>query len=371
MDRLSSAEREFLEQRHVFLELVSQRYPSCAADVEEVRATPASPLVPIVVESLDGVSDTESQEIVQEMRSGPGVVHVVPRKFERADAEGRHPLLALARRLANDFPLGFPVQHPMEGHPEAISRFGQPDGTLKIYNLPVEAGGNRYREQAETNEMFDSHNDGLGYAGLIHHVIFVLDSAPLVGGYTFFQNLAALAPALAASDDEAYAALFLPDAITAIRPRGKGAIKVRSPVFYIGRDGFPQVFFRVSTGEYRMSWREDDALDRAREFLTEAAGPFGPSSRFVHLATPGETVIVDNRHVVHGRTPFVDHPHGDGRVLARKWFVPTEADSGYRHVPAIHVDRRWASLFPEHFSSDQLTGEWHYDSEADVNRRVA
>lgn len=258
----------------------------------------------------------------------------------------------------------------MEKHPQAMVRFGEPDGTLKLYDLPLAPDQDKYREQAETSEMFSSHNDGLGYAGLIRHVIMCLDRSPMAGGYTYFRNLVALAPALAGSDPEAFEALFLPDAITALRPRGKGAIRVTSPVFFVGRDGDPQVFFRIASGEYRISWREHPALDRARRVLEEAAAPFGPGSRFVHFMRPGDTVLVDNAHVVHGRTPFLDPPDG-GRVLARKWYVPRAGDAVYRHVPGMALHEEWAGLFPDRFRGQAVEGEWHYAQEQDRNVRIA
>ncbi len=364
-------EVKFVEQRHEFLELARSRYPSCPTDVQDLLAQPPAPLEPILVDTLDGLTDDDSEAVASALAAGYGVVHLVPRAFQLPLPGEPHPLLALAARLHSQVQIGYPVDHPMEGHREAEARFGPRDGTLKIYDLPVEPGGPRYREQAETNETFDSHNDGLGYAGLIRTVIFVLDSPPLSGGYTYFQNLVRAAPALARTDEEAFAALFLPDAIRAVRPRGKGAIKVTSPVLFLGGDGSPQVFFRVTTGEYRIEWRRHDALRRARLLLERLAQPFAPHSRFVHLVRPGETVVIDNRHVVHGRTPFIDPPNERGRVLARKWFVANEGDAIYRHVPAVCVDERWAQFFPQQFAPDRLVGDWHYDETTDENVRVS
>jgi hypothetical protein len=249
----------------------------------------------------------------------------------------------------------------MEGHAEAIARFGPPDGTLKLYNLPIPPGQERYKEQAETNEPFAAHNDGLGYAGLIKSSILVLDRPPMSGGYTYFQNLVRLAPALANDDPEAFSALFLPDAITALRPRGKGAIEVKAPVFFLGRDASPQVFFRISSGEYEIGWRAYGPLARARDVLHRFCGPFGPDTRFVHFMRSGDSVIIDNRQVVHGRTSFIDPPE-QGRVLARKWFVPRAEDATYRHVPGIEVNEDYARLFPLQFTGPAIEGEWHFDS---------
>ena len=118
----------------------------------------------------------------------------------------------------------------MERHPEAISRFGKPDGTLKIYDLPIPPGVDKYREQAETSEIFAAHNDGLGYGGAITVSMISLDSPPAWGGYTCFQQFIRLSLALANDDPRAFAALFQPDAIVALRPgaRARSGSPLRS-----------------------------------------------------------------------------------------------------------------------------------------------
>jgi len=366
----AEAEERFVEQRFEFLAKSRELYPDAPSSLDDLLKTPTQMLDPIVVSDLTALTKEEAQSIGNHIERGYGVAAIVPLAFQRPASGERHAILALIDRLTKTVPIGVPVDHPMEGHPEAISRFGKPDGTLKIYNLPVEKGGERYREQAETNEMFHAHNDGLGYAGLIRTAVLVLDRPPLSGGYTFFQNLVRVAPALAQHDPEAFKSLFLPNAITALRPRGKGAIKVESPVFFLGRDAAPQVFFRVSTGEYQMTWRRDPPLDRARAVLEALCAPFGPGSRFVHLMRPGDTVLICNQQVAHGRTSFIDPPSGTGRVLARKWLVPTQDDAFYRHVPGMIIDERWASLFPNRFTGDAVTGDWRYDSVLGTNVRI-
>jgi hypothetical protein len=364
------AEEQFVEQRFEFLDKARELYPKAPTSLDELMARAPQPLEPVVVEDLAALTTEEVDEIAATFEGGYGVVSVVPISFQPRTHGGRHSLLAFTERLSERVPIGVPVDHPMESHPEAVKRFGAPDGTLKIYNLPMERGGPRYREQAETNEMFHAHNDGLGYAGLIRTAVLILDRPPLSGGYTFFQNIVRAAPAIAASDPEAFRALFLPDTIRALRPRGKGAIKVESPVLFLGRDGRPQAFFRVSTGEYEISWRNDPAVGRARAILDRLCAPLGPDSRFVHLMRLGDTVIIVNQLVAHGRTPFIDPPDGSGRVLARKWFVPTEDDAVYRHVPGMVVDERWAALFPTRFTGDAIEGEWHFDGSRGENVRI-
>ena len=367
---ISSQESAFTEQRFPFLHRAAARYGRVAVSLEEYYARAPQPLQPLVVNNLETLTGHELDTLRDGYASGYGVLYVVPQIFrERASSDEQHPLLLFAKQVAEVLPLGYPVDHPMEGHPEARVRFGPPDGTLKLYNLPIPPGQDRYREQAETTELFAAHNDGLGYAGLIRSSIIALDRAPLWGGYTYFQNLIRFAPVLDKSDPDAFEALFLPDAITALRPRGKGAIKVTAPVFFLGPDGDPQMFFRIASGEYVITWRNHPALLRAKAILERLCAPFAADSRFVHLMRPGELVLIDNRHVAHGRTRFIDPDDGSGRILARKWFVPTLSDAVYRHVPGIAVHPKYACLFPEQFSGAALTGEWHFDAGVSNNIR--
>jgi hypothetical protein len=368
---ISSKESAFAAQRHLFLDRVIARYGSVAESLDEYIARPPQPAAPLIVDDLASLSPSELNSLSAAYADGYGVIHVVPRSIpDLFTHNGRHSLLLFAEQAAAVLPIGFPVDHPLEGHPEARARFGQQDGTLKLYNLPITPGENRYREQAETTELFAAHNDGLGYAGLIRTSIIALDNPPIWGGYTYFQNLVRFAPVLSAADPDAFEALFLPDAITALRPRGKGAIRVTTPVFFLGVDGQPQMFFRMTSGEYVITWRDHPALARARTIFERLCGPFGPDSRFVHLVRRGDLVLIDNRHVAHGRTRFIDPEARIGRVLARKWFVPTRADAVYRHVPGIAIHADYAKLFPGQFSGEAIAGEWHFDTQISRNVRI-
>jgi hypothetical protein len=81
----------------------------------------------------------------------------------------------------------------------------------------------------------------------------------------------------------------------------------------------------------------------------------------VHFTRPGEGVLVQNEHVVHGRTDFLNGA-GTERVLARKWFTRVADDAIYRHVPGMNVAPEYAALFPEFFDRSLQAGEWHYDT---------
>jgi len=350
---------EFQSQRWEYLEKAKQSYPGAAPTLDLALAQSPLPIAPTVVDCLDGLTPDEAEEVAKRLCERDGVALVIPVQFDSRGDDGLHPQVAFAQRLSQAAPIGYPLDHPMEGHHEAVSRFGKPDGTLKIYNLPKDPSLG-YREQAETDEMFHMHNDGLGYAGLIRTAILTLDHPPLWGGYTYFQNFVALSIAIAGSDPAAFKALFRPNAITVLRPRGKGAIRVTSPVLYLGPTGEPQAFMRVTTGEYVVSWNSDPDLERAQSILREFVRPFAPGSSFVHAMRPGETMVMDNQRVPHARTPFVDPPAGRGRTLARKWFVREQAQTAYRHVPGMVVDPRWAGLYPAQFGDEAINGDWNY-----------
>ena len=218
--------------------------------------------------------------------------------------------------------------------------------------------------------MFDAHNDGLGYAGAVEAFMLYADSVPLSGGYTYFQNIVLLALNLARIDHEAFDSLFLPDAITAIRPRGKGAIKVSTPVLFVNEQRCPQIFLRLRTGEYEISWRDDPALARASNFMNYHAEPFALGSSFIHLDRRGAGCLARNHWVTHGRTPFVNGgDRRDTRVLARKWFMCAERHTHYKHVPGMHILAGYASIFPDRFGPDQLEGDWNYSPLTGRNER--
>jgi hypothetical protein len=170
---------------------------------------------------------------------------------------------------------------------------------------------------------------------------------------------------------EAFNSLFLPDALTQLRPRGKGALKVISPVLFLNESGGVQAAFRTSTGEYQVSWRDLPALNRAMKFLNHRAEPFSLGSFFIHLAGQGHGCFIRNQVTAHGRTPFLDGPlPSQQRVLSRKWFMVSERDSVYKHVPGMFILPRFRDLIPELFRPELLEGEWLYDSAEDTNVRV-
>jgi hypothetical protein len=186
---ITNAEREFTAQRHEFLDAAKARYPSTPSSMEELISQRPIPSPALTVQDLCKLTAEEINKITQSLTQGKGVVHVVPLTFKPAADGEQHPQREFARLISSRIEIGYPVDHPMELHPEARARFGSPDGTLKLYNLPIPEGHERYREQAETNQLFAAHNDGLGYAGLIYTSIITLDRPPAWGGVYILPKL--------------------------------------------------------------------------------------------------------------------------------------------------------------------------------------
>src|SRR5581483_2497903 len=195
--------------------------------VSDVCSQGARALYPIVIDDYRILTDQNKTDIRRAYFSNYGVAYFIVRNPNEKPIYGGHPLFEITKQLSGVIPIDHPLPHPLEGHAEAVSRFGPSDGTVKVYNLPGKGGAAGYREQAETNEIFDMHHDGLGSGGTVQTVILYMDSPPMFGGFTYFQNILLLALQLAIRDEMAFRSLFLPDALTIIRPRGKGAIKVR------------------------------------------------------------------------------------------------------------------------------------------------
>ena len=368
---LDAREAAFIEQKEVFIRKALDLLGlSDLTDVPDLTVRRHVPLPPVIIDDYRALTAQAVADIARCYWGEHGVAHFIVRNPEAVGSKS-HTILDIAEQLSSALPLRFPVDHPMEGHPEAVSRFGPADGTLKIYDLETRDGRLGYREQAETSEQFDAHNDGLGYAGAVEAFMLYANSAPLWGGYTYFQNVVVLSLLLARRDPDAFASLFLPDAITAIRPRGKGAIKVTTPGLFLNEAGIPQIFVRVPTGEYTIDWRNDNApLSRAAEFINYHIQPFAPGITFVHLDRKGSGCVARNGWVVHGRTRFINgNLPSETRVLARKWFMISAEQMKYKHVPGMHILRRYADIYPEKFGSDRLEGHWNYDPECGTNVR--
>jgi hypothetical protein len=353
----------------LFLELVLRKYNFGSLD-EARRCTGdlAHLLKPVVINDFHALTEQNKTELSGAYASPHGVAYFIVRNPETKPVRP-HALFDIVEQLKSVLPVSYPLSHPLEGHQEAVERFGPPDGTVKIYNLPKDPSTG-YREQAETDEMFDMHHDGLGSGGTVQTVALYMDSPPLFGGCTYFQNVPLRAVAMAASDREAFESLFSPRALTIIRPRGKGAIKVITPVLFVNDSDCPQSFFRVASGEYTVTWDVSDPLSRARAFLTKYIPPFALGSSFVHFSSCGHGCLINNQLIAHARTSFKDDAaRGLTRVLSRKWFMRTERDSKYKHVPGMFVSERFAPAYETVCNPASLEGEWLYNSQQDTNMR--
>ena len=362
---MSSDEIEFTKQSDIFVRLVLEQVGF--ESIEQVSThcrKPARTIEPIEIYDYKQITE-ENKSLLREAYYSPlGVAYFIVLNTD-CPPQSSHPLFDIAQQLRDVLPLHYALPHPLENHPQP---FGDPDGTVKVYSVSKskEAG---YREQGETSEAFHLHSDGLGSAGTVETAFLYCDSPPLWGGFTYFQNICALSLDLARQDPEAFRVLFLPDAITILRPRGKGALKVTSPVLYLNEAGRPQSGYRKASGEYVVKWRTDvPALIRAERFLDQNTQEFAPGSCFVHFSGAGHCCLIRNEVVGHGRTRFIDPSGSDrGRCLSRKWFMRRPEDALYKHVPGISVLSQYARLFPEQFGSEVLSGEWLYDPNQDRN----
>jgi len=367
---MKNKEKQFISQSQVFLnKLLNQRGVSSIEEIEDITKRQVFPLVPVIIEDVVSLTESEKNQLINNYRTF-GVAYFVV--SNNVDSHAKlHPIFAIAEQLKDSINLSYPLIHPLEGHPEAINRFGESDSTVKIYNLPkLEEKG--YREVAETNLAFEVHSDGLGSGNTVENFILYCDEAPLFGGFTFFYDIFSLSLCLAKNDFDAFQQLFLPDAITAIRPRGKGAIKVVSPILYLDDDEKPNAFFRKNSGEYVMKWHNGNkSFNRGIDFLKQYTEPFCNGSYFTYFSRKGHGIISKNFGLAHGRTPFID---GDitehKRVLSRKWYMKTAFHQEYKHVPGMLVSRKYAKLYPEYFGDDKLVGEWNYDIINDINLKI-
>lgn len=367
MDAVDRTAR-FLYQTDLFItRCLAQSGAESLSTLTSTTERPPVPLEPVIINDFHALTEADRETIRSQFQSELGVASFLVLNHD-APSRYAHPLLELAHQLRNDLGLSYPLVHPLEEHPDAIKKVGR-DGTLKVREV-IKDPSLGYREQGETSEMFSMHHDGLGSGGTVFAVGLYMDSPPLAGGYTYFQNICRLSLELARQDREAFNDLFLPDALTVIRPRGKGALKVVCPVLYINEDGRPQSAFRTASGEYIMIWRDDRApLARAARFLNAYAEPFSRASSFVHLTARGHGCFIRNESIAHGRTRFINRPGYTERVLARKWFMRHPRDTVYKHVPGMFLAPQFAELYPELFGSAVLEGEWRFDSERAINIR--
>lgn len=327
-----------------------------------------APIEPVVVnDHAENMSVVERNRIIQDYHNN-GYVYVISLNH---DKKSEHPIFGLVDNLKEDLKLYYPYSHPAEGHPEAVRRFGEDDKTFKIYDLPDNYTKNSFREIAETHESFDVHLDGLGTGGTVQTLFLYADSTPVFGGYGFIYDIFSIAIAIYNKDPEAFQSLFQPDAITSIRPRGKGAIKIVSPVLYIDVNNEPRAFYRKDSGEYKTEWCvKNPALTRAREYLSKYTESFCPASKFAPY-TKNSFLIIRNRDIAHARTSFIDGKQAhERRLISGKWYMINEDYQALRHIPGTAAASFYQEDIGDQFSDEYLEGFWLYDQDSDVNVRV-
>lgn len=351
----------------LFLEKVAQERGQSFLSTTFDDMPNTSPIEPVVIDDHStGMTKAEKEAVIHSYNQ-QGAAHVI--SLNKPETRDQHPIFDLDTNLKEPLGLHHRYTHPAEGHPEAVKRFGADDGTFKIYDLQDNYTKPTFREEAETHEPFTVHLDGLGTGGTVQTVILYADSTPVFGGYAFVYDIFAIAIAIHNEDPEAFQHLFLPDAITAIRPRGKGAIKILSPVLYINNFNQPHAFYRKDAGEYKTKWLDNEPLLRAKHFLDIYTEPFCPLSKFATYVE-NSFLLIRNRDIAHGRTAFIDGKDArDKRVLSGKWYMSSEAYKKRRLIPGTFAADNYKEIGPQ-FSAPYLDGTWLYDQETDINNRI-
>lgn len=359
-------DRVVREEAQRFIDGALRQFDCHTLDSLPALPDTAQPLLPTHIQDIRSIAPHERQRLRADFYSPRGVAYFVCETDARA--LNPHPLLILAEQVAAELPMRYPIPHPLENHARITDMFGEPDGTVKIYNVSKESGG--YREQGETADAFRLHHDGLGSGGAVEVAALYMDAPPFWGGFTYFFNVSRCALEIARTDYEAFVALFLPNALAITRPRGKGAIRVTSPVLYLNEADAPQSSFRLASGEYTVELLPGvPELERAVRELATRMAPFAPGCMFVSFAGRGHGCLIRNPEIAHGRTAFGDS-RSHRRVLARKWYGRQESDIVYKHVPAVRVSDRLASAYPDLFAPERLTGEWRLNSSGENVRAM-
>jgi hypothetical protein len=352
----------FYNQASIFLERALRSFGiSSLSGLRQISNELPTLIPPILINDFRRVSIEEKEALSNAFYGRYGVAYFIVMNPD-SEASFGHPLIALSRQLTDVLPLSYPITHPAEIEPLAEALFGPPDGTLKVFQRADQDNSQEMKE-------LHMHQDGIGSAGTIVTIALYCESAPLWGGFTCFQNALRLVLELARQDIEAFEALFHPMAITVIRRQGDNALKVTGPVLYLNAQGDPQIFLRAEGGDYDMFWYKNEALLRARRFLSTYLKPFSFGTGFVQFSAQGQGCFIHNRIVLHGRTRFMDGPC-QRRVLARKWFADTAENATVKRVPGLKILNDYASLRPDLFGEEVLQGIWRYNNGEGCNVRL-
>ena len=219
---------------------------------------------------------------------------------------------------------------------------------------------------AETYKEFHTHSDGLGSGGTVQTVVLYCDSPAERGGQFYYYDLIELFKLLYEYSPKTFSALMMDRAITVTRKRGKGAIRVSSPIIYFADDELPGFFYRKSSGEYLVEYANYKLVQDGIQFIEQYAKPGTTCSLEVPFNQPFTGAILNNRFSAHHRNSFVDG--ASSRLLSRKWYMRSATHQPYKHIPLVLLSERYYKMYPRYADKKYHNGEWLYNSATDSHQ---
>lgn len=265
-----SVEARFLEQADEFVELALKElgYDSPAEAVKALEEPPI-PMTPVIIDDFLQLSAAE-RSAIREAFYGPfGTAYYIVRNHETAPVLG-HMLLDISEQLVDEIPVRYPLDHEKDGKKRRIERLGTDHGIVEVYD----EGGSGV---TGSDDLY-AHQAGMGSCGSVATTIIHADIAPHFGGFTYFQNVAQAALALAETDPAAFRALFYPDALTVQRRAGRPGLRLQAPVLFVNTSGEPQSLIQTGNKGYETTWRAGDEVDRGRRHIQRVLRPW-PAAR--------------------------------------------------------------------------------------------
>jgi hypothetical protein len=358
---MASSEERFLEQADEFVELALKAWAwTSVGETVRLLDEPPVPLTPVVIADFRRLSDAEKDAIADAFYGPTGTAYYIVENADEAPSLG-HLLLDMSEQLVGRVPVAFPLDHEKDVRKVLIERIGEEHGIVEVFDQ----GGSGV---TGSDDLY-AHQAGMGSCGAVATTVIHTDVAPDFGGFTYFQNVAVMMLALAATDPAAFRAMFLPDVLTVQRRAGAPGIRIQAPVLFVNEDDCPQSFIQTGNRGYEVIWREGDDVDRGRAHLKRILRPLAGGSGFVHFTRPGHGIFTRNAPIAHGRTAFGDAGRiRPARRLARKWYVTSPQFASPRQAPGLIVKRKYAELFPRFLQRD---GFWQCERGMTENVRVA
>src|SRR5438034_6189526 len=128
-------DRLFVEQSEAFTDRVLDDCKAAYLSSVALTSRKPFPLQPVFLRDYCNISSEEQRQIREDYFSDRGVAYFIALNPNERTASSSHPLFQITDQLKDALQLHHPLQHPLEGHAESVSRFGPPDGTVKIYDL--------------------------------------------------------------------------------------------------------------------------------------------------------------------------------------------------------------------------------------------